>query len=257
MNARLERKYWSDRESKARLPTCQDRTTFKEQGERYNNAARPATSMKQYHASVHTEEALRSNGNGNVGIAHRCTTLSNERDHPRNSALVLHRPVPVLKITGQDVRSFANTPPQADAIQQMSALLVAILITLFHCRMTLLENLERLERDTPIPSIEPYESRDFATPKMSPRYDRLRSMSGSTVAESVPQGDTLSFSMVSMVYNSSDMDGNLKEVKRAEERVSEEREMGTSPKRPKLSEYKQVSSGRVATLMDRFEKFHL
>jgi len=47
-------------------------------------------------------------------------------------------------------------------------------------------------------------------------------------------------------------------MKRVEKRVTEEKaDTGMSPKRPKLSEYKQVSSGRVASLMDRFEKFHI
>jgi hypothetical protein len=257
MNARLGQKHWSDRESKGRLSTRQDRPTSREQGERCNNAARQAASMKEYQASVHTEEEIWSYNNGNVGIAHIRAAISNERDHPTNSALVLHRPIPVLKITGQDLRLFANTMPQTDTTQQIGALLVAILIMLVQCRMTLLENLERLERDTSIPSIEPYESRDFATPEMSPRHDRMRSMSGSTVTESMPHGETLSLSTISTVYNSSGMDINYKEIKWAEKRVSEERDTGTSPKRPKLSDYKQVSSGRVATLMDRFEKFHL
>ena len=60
--------------------------------------------------------------------------------------------------------------------------------------------------------------------------------------------------MISTVYSSHK---EAKEVRWAEKRVSEEREVDGSPKRPKLNEYKQVSSGRVATLMDRFEKFHL
>ncbi|KAF3043558.1 hypothetical protein E8E11_007106 [Didymella keratinophila] len=227
-----------------------------EEGEERNNAARQTAFMKQYHASVHTEEERWSNGNESTSAARTRTAPSDKRDHPINNALVLHRPVPVLKITGQDLRSFVHTTPPTDTKQQISALLVAVLITLAQCQMTLLEDLERLERDKPIASVEPYESRDFATSKMSPRHDRLRSMSGSTVAEAMPQGDPLSLSTISTLYGAG-MDSNQKEVKWAEKRVSEERDLGTSPKRPKLSEYKQVSSGRVATLMDRFEKFHL
>jgi hypothetical protein len=256
MNARLEQKHWSDRELRARLSTREDRTMPREKGEGRNNAARQTASMKQYHASVHTEEESWLNDNEVIDAAHTSNALSNKRDHSMNSALVVHRPVPVLKITGQDFISNVHTTPPADAIQQFSALLVAVLITLAQCRMNLLENLETLERDTPIPSIEPHEPRASATPKMSPRHDRLRSMSGSTVAESMPQGETLALSAISTVYNSS-MDGSQTEVRWAEKRLSEERDVGTSPKRPKLTEYKQVSSGRVASLMDRFEKFHL
>jgi hypothetical protein len=240
-------------------PSChQARVTPSDKRARRNNAAHQTLSMKQYHASVHPEGENCFNGKEIAGAVCTRAAPSDKKDST-TSVLIVHRPIPVLKITGQDLRSFANPTMQADAVEQISVLLVAILILLVQCRMTLLENHERLERDTPISSIEPSESRDSATPKMSPRHDRLRSMSGSTVAESMPHGETLSlsFSTISTVYNSSDVDSWQKEVRWVEKRVSEETDLGASLKRPKLSEYKQVSSGRVATLMDRFEKFHL
>lgn len=254
MNARVEHMHWSERETRANPHARSHRILPKEDQTRRGNASCQATSTKRYHAGVHTEEESRSTES--VDSAQESTALSSRRSPSTTCALVLQRPIPVLKITSQDVRSFANTSRPADAIQLFSVLIAAALIMLAQCRITLLENLERLERDTPIPSIEPYESRDFATPKMSPQHDRLRSMSGSTVVESMPHRDSLSLSTISTVYSSSN-DGSQKEVKCAEKRVSEERDLGTSSKRPKLSEYKQVSSGRVATLMDRFEKFHL
>ncbi|KAF3041113.1 hypothetical protein E8E12_006996 [Didymella heteroderae] len=219
-----------------------------------NSAVRQTATIKQYHPSVLTEEESWSTEN--VGAAQICTGIGNKIFPSTTSALVVYGPVPILKITRQDIECMANTTPPADTLQQFYVLLLTALITLAQCRMALLENPEKLEHDTPIPSIEPYESRDFATSKVSPQHDRLRSMSGSTVAESMPQAELLSLSAISTVY-SLGMDSDQKEVRWAEKRVSEDMDAGTSPKRPKLSDYKQVGSGRVATLMDRFEKFHL
>lgn len=256
MNTRLEQNHWTDNKLGAGPSTRQDRAVPRGKGERHDNPARQTASMKHYHASIHAEEECWSDGNNSAGEAPRCTAPSNKMNDSTSSALVVHRQVPVLKITGPNLISFATSTPPADAIELVCALLVAILIKLAQCRTALLETLERLERDTPILSVEPHEPRDIGTSHKSLRHDRLRSMSGSTVAEPMPHGEILSLSTISTVYSTC-MHSDHKQVKCAEKRGSEEKDVGTSPKRPKLTEYRQVSSGRVATLMDRFEKFHL
>jgi hypothetical protein len=210
--------------------------------------------MVQYHARVEAEEAPATNERSKSQLSGLCQAL-NVVPSPTTS-LILYNPTPVLKLTQQELSQLASQSEQL-AIKQITALLVIVLVTLLQCRLSLKENLEKLEHDTLIPSIEADESKDFATPKMSPRSDRPRSLSGSTVADIQPPEETLSFSMISTIYSSHYGSKEEREVRWAEKRMGEENEMGVSPKRPKLSEYKQVSSGRVATLMDRFERFHL
>lgn len=264
MNARLEQIHWAQRDTEGAPDARQSRTTLKEKrsnlaGSEGTSASVSATSQtainaprKQCHASVCTEEESLCSESV---ITRRPRTARSHESHSSNaSAVVVYQPIPILKVTSQDVAHLANHPQPTEPTERIAAILVAVLIYLVQCRISLLENLEKLERDTPIPSIEPCEGKDFATPRTSPRHDRMRSMSGSTVAEAMPHTEPLSLSTISTVYS---LGSEHKEIKWAEKRVSEERDVGTSPKRPKLTEYKQVSSGRVATLMDRFEKFHL
>ncbi|KAJ4376512.1 hypothetical protein N0V86_006624 [Didymella sp. IMI 355093] len=254
MNARLEQTYWSDREEKSASDARAIRTTSKEKAVGHSNAHRQTASMEQYQARLHTEEESASSET--IGAEPR-TERSEKKSASAPTALIVHRLVPVLKLSSQDLILSPNTTLPTATTQQITALLVAVLITLTQCRTALLENLERLERDTPLPSIEPHE---YAAPtplKMSPGHDRMRSMSGSTVAE-ILAPEPLAVSCVSTIYSlGPGSTGKEKEVRWAEKRESDEEDVGTSPKRPKLSEYKQVSSGRVATLMDRFEKFHI
>jgi hypothetical protein len=249
MNARLEQTYWRDREEKSASDARAIQTPSKEKVARHSDAHGQTASMAQYQARVYTEEETASSET--LGAAPR-TERSQTRSPPAPTALILHRPIPVLKLSSQDLILSAPTASTA----QLTALLVAVLITLTQCRLALVENLERLERDTPLPSIEAHDYTSPAPPQPCPGHDRLRSMSGSTVAEALPV-ELLGVSRISTIY-SVGVGSVEKEVRWAEKRESsEEEDAGTSPKRPKLSEYKQVSSGRVATLMDRFEKFHL
>ena len=257
-NARRERTYWERRGSRPILQVlkdvystnrCQpaDKGLFIASNDFLGHRMSAPYRMTQYHACVEPEEA---SDTGEKPVLRR----SSQPLDSSATALIVYDPAPVLKLTQHDISDFANQSLESLGSSQMTALLAAVLITLLHCRLSLKENLEKLERDTPIPSIEADETQNFATPKMSPRPDRHRSLSGSTVADVHSHEETLSFSVISTVYSSHK---EAKEVRWAEKRVSEEREVDGSPKRPKLNEYKQVSSGRVATLMDRFEKFHL
>lgn len=243
MNARLGRLHWVkadlsvfpelDEDSHAKDPSAVERPL---------KQISSVPSMPQYYAHVNSEEDLYFCEE----LKHARAMRGSENTWSPATALVAYKPVPILKLTAMDLSSRMKSTNHAE---QITALLVATLTTLLQCHSSLLQNLERLERDTPIPSIETYESKDFATPRTSPYPDRLRSLSGSTVVDVFAHEDTLSFSAVSTVYNS---EASIKRVgwDGREEEVA-------SPKRPKLSQYKQVSSGRVATLMDRFEKFHL
>ncbi|KAF2628017.1 hypothetical protein BU25DRAFT_410641 [Macroventuria anomochaeta] len=263
MNARLERMHWAGRKSNASPQILGDReiassknldTASVQDAPVYDDSFDQTPSdipMKQYFASVQSEEE--SYTNEYILTRPMCAARPFNGTSSSTSAVVVYDPTPILKLSNLDIAQRVRQSELPRATEQFAALLVAVLITLAPRRLSLLENLEKLERDTPIPTIEPCECRDFATSKTSFRTDRPRSLSGSTVAELLPHEETLSFSTISTVYSS---DRNH-DVRSAEKRESEEKDVGTSPKRPKLSEYKQVSSGRVATLMDRFEKFHL
>ena len=210
--------------------------------------------MIQYHARVEAEEVPATSERSKSQLSRVCQAL--DIASSPTTALVLYNPAPVLKLTQQELSQLAAQSEQL-AVSKNTALLALVLIIILQCHLSLKENLEKLKRDTPIPPIEADESEEFATRKMSPRSDRPRSLSGSTIADLQPHEETLSFSMISTVYSSHSGLKEGKEVRWAEKRVGEENEMRVPPKRPKLSEFKQVSSGRVATLMDRFEKFHL
>mgnify|MGYP004507068305 CR=1 FL=1 len=262
-NARHERMHWAERDANSILSIHEERNAIRlledlanPSNALANDDARSQSSgdnsMKQYHAGVQTEDEAYS-GENILARPVRAVPSSAAKTSSA-TALIVYDPVPVLKLTGWDIAQLASGQEPSDVMEQVAALLVAVLITLAQCRLSLLEIFETLERDTPIPSIERCDSRDFATPKTSPRLDRPRSLSGSTIAEAIPHGETLSFSAIWAIYDSDD---DPQEAKWVEERASEEKGTGTPPKRPKLNEYKQVSSGRVATLMDRFEKFHI
>ncbi|KAF1922652.1 uncharacterized protein M421DRAFT_351691 [Didymella exigua CBS 183.55] len=219
-----------------------------------DNAACQKACMQQYHAHVHLEEEtcpVASSG------AARLRTARSYEDEPSGaSALIACSPAPVLKLSSQDIARLASQLQSLESTEDKVVAMAAILITLVQCRLALLADLDKCEPDSPIPSIELSESTVPATPKTGPRHDRLRSMSGSTVAEAVvAQTQSLSLSPISTTYCSGR--SRTAAVSWAEKRVSEERDVGTAPKRPRLMQYKQVSSGRVATLMDQFEKFHL
>lgn len=168
-----------------------------------------------------------------------------------STALIAYAPTPVLKLSAMDIAHLRYRQDIPDVIPQLTATLVVVLMALAQHRKALLLALEKLKHDTPLPWIEHYE------PEASPWPAWLRSMSGSTVAEASSR-EVLSFSAVSTVCDSSAVEIEIRrEVRWVEERDSEEKDTGKEVKRPKLNEYKQVSSGRVATLMDRFERFHI
>ena len=202
-----------------------------------------------YTAKVETEEEayrMEMPAVSSVG-----TTETTDKSNP-STALIAYAPTLVLKLSTIDIAHLCHRQGQPGVIPQLSAILVVVLMALAQHRQAVLLALEKLERDTPLPSIEHYE------PAASPRLDRLRSMSGSTVAEVCSQEEVLSLSAVSTVYDSSAVKREgRREVRWTEKRDIEEKYTGKEVKRPKLSEYKQVSSGRVATLMDRFERFHI
>ncbi|KAF2997962.1 hypothetical protein E8E13_006194 [Curvularia kusanoi] len=209
-------------------------------------------SMKQYHAVLQTVEEAH-------GDEAPATRLACTQRKPCNSdpltALVAYAPVPLLKLSAVDIVQSYRLQNAPRAVLQLTAALIVVIAAFTQCREALLLALEKVESDSLLPSIEQHEG---SQPNTSVRPDRLRSMSGSTVAEPYAQEQELSLSVVSTVYDSSTVkEGARKELRWAEKRESEEKDMGKEIKRPKLSDYKQVSSGRVATLMDRFEKFHI
>jgi hypothetical protein len=202
-----------------------------------------------YSATVETEEEAHRMEIPTI----RSVRAAEAADNPYlSTALIPYDPTPVLKLSAMDIAHLLHRQDIPEVASQPTAILILVLMALAQYRHAFLLALEKLERDNPIPSIEHYEQ----TP--SPWLDRLRSMSGSTVAEAYSREEVLSFSMVSTVYDSSAVEKEaMKNVRWAEKRESEEKDTGKEAKRPKLSEYKQVSSGRVATLMDRFERFHI
>lgn len=263
-NARLEQRHWAGRDRNPNLQISHedntadfehvDQASSKEPLTDDNTPSRTSgqSSMIQYHTRIQAEEQAYSDEillTRPLRFTERCQDISSPA-----TALIVYDPAPVLKLTNLDIVRSSTLQESHQTTERLIAFFAATLVMLAQCQLSLLEVLEKLERDTPIPSIESYESRDFATSKMSSRPDRPRSLSGSTIADIQPHEETLSYSVISTVYDSGS--GN-KEVKWAEKRESEEKDVGTSSKRPKLKEFKQVSSGRVATLMDRFEKFHL
>ncbi|KAH6644468.1 hypothetical protein C7974DRAFT_468090 [Boeremia exigua] len=214
------------------------------------NTISDTPSMTQYHASVQSEEKSHfmehSIKSSRTSRATGNTSLS-------STALTTYNPAPVLKLSNQDLLQITRQQDIQTTTHHLCALLLATLLTLAQCRLDLTTTLEKLERDTPIPSIEPSETRAFATPDNSPPPDRTRSLSGSTVADPFPFHQPLSFSAISTVCDL----GTREEVRWAEKRGTECEGAGTPPKRPKLAGYRKVSNGRVAALMDRFERFHL
>ncbi|KAF9695410.1 hypothetical protein EKO04_006337 [Ascochyta lentis] len=258
-NARFERMQWEGRESRRCLQIHEDSNTADFTDSHFtkwdDSPADDDTlgqklrreSMAKYHACVQPEEDVyleQELEERQVSVSQDTVAAS-----PPATALILYDPAPVLKLTESDVSELASRLELSKATRQLSALLAAVLVTLIQCRLSVLEALEKLEHDTAVPTIEPCEIKDFATSKMSPGHDRPRSLSGSTVADVQSREESLSFSAVSTVYSSENSTKRVQWEGRDKELVS--------PKRPKLSQYKQVSSGRVATLMDRFEKFHL
>lgn len=239
-NARQERRYWAEREGMSKgvlqkVSGSLDGRLSSSKHESADDVDRKKPSLTRYHASVQE------------------VPFTEEPEFPRSqsdtssptTALIVYNPAPVLKLTALDFTQFARQPEPSPATAQTTLFLAAMLIAVSQVRLSLLKNLENLEHDTP----KPYESQffAFAPPQTSPRPDRPRSLSGSTVADG-PHEEPLSFSAISKVYSS---DGATRGVQ------WERREEAVSPKRPKLSQFKQVSSGRVATLMDRFEKYHV
>ncbi|KAJ4987079.1 hypothetical protein SVAN01_07367 [Stagonosporopsis vannaccii] len=263
-NARIERLYWGERNSMASLQIPSDlrvvnprsfrSTSLQDEpnGENAQSLTPKIISMKQYHATVQPEEEVPLS-EGSTG-----QYLTPEKDAYASSpsfALIKYDPAPLLKLRQPDIARIARQQDLRSAAGGISALLFAVIIAHVLWHLSLLEALQKLDCDTAIPSVEPREVKDFATRELSPYHDRMRSLSGSTVAEPLSNKTSLAFSTIATVCN---FDDRPKEVKWAEKRVTDEQEdTGSSPKRPKLSEYKQVSSGRVAALMDRFEKFHL
>ncbi|KZM24660.1 uncharacterized protein EKO05_0007105 [Ascochyta rabiei] len=258
-NAPFKKLHWKSRESSSCLQIREDSgaadcpnsnfTELNKSSAEDDTLRRPLTkaSMVRYHTSVHSEEEAYLDEQPEI---RRSSALQDADDvSSPATALILYDPTPTIKLTKMDTAELASRSDLSKTEAQIYALLVAVLVTLTQCRISLLEALDKLERDTSIQSIEPYESKDFAAPRMSPRLGRPRSLSGSTVADVQPHEELLSFSAVSTVYSSENTAKRVQWEGRDEEVVS--------PKRPKLSQYKQVSSGRVATLMDRFEKFHL
>lgn len=265
MNARIERLHWDSIGSTASLERPKNHEMDRPQYFMPNNLQSEAhiekavspgaenTPMRQYQATVQLEEDVYSfEDSPTLG---RSVKKVEHASSPSTSIIKLN-PTPILKLGQLEIIHLANQCDMRKATEDMTALLVAVLIALTQCRLSLLEVLEKLKRDTAILSIEPFEARDFATPKCGPRHGRMRSLSGSTVAEFIPHETPLSLSAISTACNTGD---RPKQSKLAEKSATDEDEEETSnsPKRPKLSEYKQVSSGRVANLMDRFEKFHL
>ncbi|KAJ4341763.1 hypothetical protein N0V95_007117 [Ascochyta clinopodiicola] len=257
-NAHSEKTYWDRRRSSSYLqirgesdaadfPNSNSTKSSKSSADD-DNLGRPLirTSLARYYACVQSEEEVYMDeklDDRQIPASHNTNDVASPA-----AALVLYGPAPILKFTRLDLEGLASRSESMETTAQLHALLIAILLTLMQCRISLFEAIEQLERDTPIPSIESCEHKDFATSKMSPTPDRPRSLSGSTVADVQPHEESLSFSAVSTVYSSENVIKRVQWEGRDDEVVS--------PKRPKLSQYKQVSSGRVATLMDRFEKFH-
>jgi hypothetical protein len=206
-----------------------------------------SSSMARHQACVQSEEEACKEEN--LEAPQISALRDTDNSLPPATALVVYDPAPILKLTRLDLvePSCQFEPPKATP--HLVALLAAIIVNLTQYHLAFLERLEDLECNTPILSIEPCESKDLATPNISPRFDRTRSLSGSTVAEIQPREQVLSISTVSTMYTSENATKRVQWDERDNELVS--------PKRPKLNHYKQVSSGRVATLMDRFENFHL
>ncbi len=234
-NARFERMYWAERERDYDTITMRSKP------------ARTAT-MSRCYASVEMEEE------------EEAEPLSPVEYRSSTNALIPYNTTPVLKITHLDLSQHLNRPVPSE---HLTALLFTLFITLLRYHF------DNLPRDTPTP---PNHHKEPLTPKMSPRP---RSLSGSTVTSSPSNDEPLSFSGVTTVYTIGSEDLTRKRLKwdGKEEREGVEKEKGikrlkletetkrpkveTETKRPKLSQYKQVSSGRVATLMDRFEGLHL
>lgn len=269
MNARLERMHWEERVTDAPIRI----TGVSHTGNtkiKYNNATSLGNlSMEQHHARAQTEEEADADED-----SHIAWKSSNSTIYTPNSltALVVYSPPPVLKLNRLDVMRLICQQDTADpASSQTTALLLVIVATLLQCHIALLSEIDQLCRDIPLPSIEHDDNGEIGRPNTVPLSDRHRSLSGSTVTEIFPHEEVLSFSPVKTVYGSHALretktkeqdkeekpeTGRVKEVRFAEKRESEDKDVGKSVKRPKLNEYKQVSSGRVATLMERFEGFH-
>jgi hypothetical protein len=240
-NAQLGRSHWESREPNSASGIAGPDIVDPEN-------ARLVT-RELYPAKVETEEEAYRMEIPTIRSA--CTAET--ADNPDlSTALITYAPIPVLKLSAMEIAHLLHRQDIPEVASQPTAILVIVLMALAQYRQALLLALEKLERDTPLPSIEHYEQ------AASPWPDRLRSMSGSTVAETYSREEFLSFSMVSTVYDSSAVEKEaMKNDRWAEKREIEEKDTGKEAKRPKLSEYKQVSSGRVATLMDRFERFHI
>jgi hypothetical protein len=210
--------------------------------------------MRRWHASVEEEEE--DDGEVESGIP-RKEEQTNTLPSAPTTAIIKYNPSPILKLTHHDLSTLTHPSPTT---AQHTLLIAALLTTILHHRLALLSLLSKLDSDTPLPSIKPHsaETKDFATP----RPDRPRSLSGSTIVDIPPHEESLSLSIISTVFSSepvlsSGVEVGDKNVQWAEKTDTESKEEEVVVKRPKLSQYKQVSSGRVATLMDRFEKFHL
>ena len=256
MNARLEEAHW-ERIGPVNFPRIQSASGIARPGKIDPEDVRRAPCQvfdesvpRELHpARVETEEDAYRIEIAAVGSA--CSTGTADKSD-LSTALIVYAPTPVLKLSAIDIAHLRHRQGQHELVPQLTAILIVVLMALAQHRQALKLAFEKLERDTPLPSIEHYE------PAASPRLDRLRSMSGSTVAEVCSQEEVLSLSAVSTVYDSSAVKREVRrDVRWAEKRESEEKDTGKEVKRPKLSEHKQVSSGRVATLMDRFERFHL
>ncbi|KAJ8113553.1 hypothetical protein OPT61_g4342 [Boeremia exigua] len=269
MNARTGKMYWEGRNSETTLqipiiveaepsepketrPEYLQDDTVCEDG--ISSTPTPK-SMKQYHATVELEEeALLCENLTRLSptiINADCTCVA-------SNALIAYSSTPVLKLSEPDLLHIVRQQVSREATEELVAILITIIIMFAQCRLNLLKNIENLKRDIPIPSVESCEIRESIPPKIISRQDRMRSLSGSTVAEAFPFEEALSFSPVSTVYSA----GNrISEVRRAvtwaEKRATEEHGTDISPKRMKLTDYERVSNGRVAILMDKFEKFHL
>lgn len=312
------------------LGTTQALRNARSEQRRRAGRARPA--RNQHHARVDTED------DASDGAA---THIVQDRT-PTATALVVHRPPPVLKLTSADLARLASQHPQKASMIHVAAALAVLLALAQHCT-ALREDAERVERDTPISSIEACEAGPV-TMREGERRDRLRSLSGSTVGGAGPRGEALLLSCVWTVYSVSTtgecggvrVEECVKECAEAErggvcaeadhvdeyaecikacveehvtsridapaknhflddhtddhtenhindpteyptkqptktpssptkdapstanpKRTNPSLDAGTTPKRPKLAGYARVSSGRVASLMDRFERFHL
>lgn len=256
MNARLEEAHW-ERSGPVNFPRIQPASGIARPGKIDPEDVRRAPCQvfdesvpRELHpARVETEEDAYRIEIAAVGSA--CSTGTTDKSD-LSTALIVYAPTPVLKLSAMDIAHLRYRQDIPDVVPQLTVILVVVLMALAQHHKALLSALEKLKHGNPLPWIENYE------PEASQWSARLRSMSGSTVAEASSREEVLSFSAVSTVYDSSAVKIEMRrEVRWAEKRESEEKDTGKEVKRPKLSEYKQVSSGRVATLMDRFERFHI